>query len=200
MITDDGKQLEALAQRESDLNQLQGLLSGAIGVVGAIASMNYAGAFQTAANTAVGAALAGSKLDIEKGADPHRQHAKGARRIQPGQEVLIDSAARVKTLLIQIPSLRVNALLAQDDIARLAGLLASQLQQAQDAQAALGRMQHLATKTPGAIPPIVSTAITPPHSRWRRSTTRSTSCSWSRARSNTRSGCRSRGEASCSRS
>ena len=87
-----------------------------------------------------------------EGADPHRHRLQGARRVQPGQEELIDSAARVKTLLLQIPTLKINALLAQDDIARLAGLLASQLQEAQDAQAALGRMQQLSNQDPRRDP------------------------------------------------
>jgi hypothetical protein len=152
MINDDGSKLEALAQRESDLEQMQGMLSGFVSVIGALGSMNYLGAFQAAANTAIGAAFAGSKLDIEKERIRIDTVSKARVEYNMAQEQLIDSAARVKTLLLQIPSLKINALLAQDDIARLAGLLASQLQQAQDAQAALGRLQQLGSQDPRRDP------------------------------------------------
>lgn len=152
MINDDGSKLEALAQRESDIEQMQGMLSGFVGVVGALASGNYVAAFQSAANTAIGAAFAGSKLDIEKERIRIDSVSKARVEYNQAQEQLIDSAARVKTLLLQIPTLKINALLAQDDIARLAGLLASQVQQAQDAQAALVRMQQLGNLDPRRDP------------------------------------------------
>ena len=178
MINDDGKKLEALAQQESDLEQMQGMLSGAL-ASSAPSLPGLRGAFQTAANTAIGAAFAGSKLDIEKERIRIDTVSKARVEYNQAQEQLIDSAARVKTLLLQIPTLKINALLAQDDIARLAGLLGSQLQQAQDAQAALGTdADSSPTWIRGAIRPTASTAITRRRSPSRRSTTRSTSCSW----------------------
>jgi hypothetical protein len=152
MITDDGEQFEALAQRESDLEQVQGLMSGFAGVIGGIASMNYAAAFSAGANALVGAALAGSKLDIEKERIRIDTVAKARVEYNQAKEVLIDSAARVKTLMLQIPTLKINALLAQDDITRLMGLLGSQLQEAEDAQAALARMQQLSNQDPRRDP------------------------------------------------
>jgi BACON domain-containing protein len=152
MISEDGRQLEALAQRESDLEQLQGMLGGLAGAIGGIASGDYAGAFQATANAAIGAALAGSKLDIEKERIRIDTVAKARVEYNQAKEVLIDSAARVKTLMLQIPTLKINALLAQDDITRLAGLLRSQLQEAEDAQAALGRMRELSNQDPRRDP------------------------------------------------
>jgi hypothetical protein len=151
-IKADGSRLEALAQQESDLEQMQGLMSGCFGIVGSIVAMDYAGAFQTAMSTAMGAALAGSQLDIDKERIRIDALAKARVEYNMAQAQLIDSAARVKTLLLQIPTLKINALLAQDDIARLTGLFASQLQQAEDARAVLTRMAQLGNQDPRRDP------------------------------------------------
>ncbi len=152
MITDDGRRLEALAERESDLEQVQGMLGGLAGFAGGVLSMNPGQAFQAIANAAIDGGLAGSKLAIDEQRIRIDTVAKARVEYNQAKEALIDSAARVKTSLLQIPTLRINALLAHDDITRLAGLLGSQLQEAQDAQAALARMQQLSNQDPRRDP------------------------------------------------
>ena len=66
MINEDGSRLEALAQRESDLEQMQGMLSGAVGFVGALSSGDYAGGVSGRRQHGDRRGGRRSKLDIEK--------------------------------------------------------------------------------------------------------------------------------------
>jgi hypothetical protein len=152
LITEDGQKLEALADREQTLEQIQSWFAMTTGIASGVLSQDPGRALQALSQGVIGFAFADSKLEIEKERIRIDTVAKARVEYNAAQEVLIDSAARVKTLLLDIPALRINALIAQDDIARLVGQLRSQIQEARDAQAALSRMQQLSGVDPRRDP------------------------------------------------
>jgi hypothetical protein len=151
-IQADGTKSEALAQRQSDIereeaaaNAFAGLLTGGILMRPDIALQAFSSAF-------ISESFADSKLEIEKEKIRLATSEKARVEFNAANETLIDSAARVRTQLLEIPTLNVNILLARDDIARSLGKLRSEMQQAFDAAANLKKMQSLSGQDPRRDP------------------------------------------------
>jgi hypothetical protein len=148
-ITEDGQKLKALQDRETKIDELQAVAAAAASSAG---STSFAGGAANAAAGAVNVYAAYAKGEIEKDRINIDTIAKARVEYDQAQEQLIDSAARVKTMLLEIPTLHINGLLAVEDIGRLLGQLRSQVQDAQDAAAALSSMDQLSKVDPRRDP------------------------------------------------
>jgi hypothetical protein len=148
-INADGTMLQALQDKETQLEELQ---AAGDGLFHAISSGSVVGAVGAAGAAAVDALVTHAKGEIEKERIHIDTIAKARVEYDQAKEQLIDSAARVKVLLLDIPTLHINALLAEQDIGRLLGQLRSQMQDAQDAAASLATIQLLATTDPRRDP------------------------------------------------
>lgn len=146
-ITEDGHKLEILQDRETELEAAAATIGGFLGALS-----DPKKALGNVATGALNAIVAYSKGDIEKERIKIDTIAKARVEYDQAQSQLIDSAARVKGLMLDIPTLRINAMLAQQDIARLVGQLRSQWQEAQDAMATRALMQQLASADPRRDP------------------------------------------------
>lgn len=146
-ITEDGHRLELLQDRETRLEEGAALFGG---IFGALSDPKKA--LASVASGAVNAVIAYGKGDIDKERIKIDTIAKARVEYDQAQSQLIDSAARVKALMLEIPTLRINAMLAQQDIARLVGQLRSQWQEAQDAMTARNLMLQLASSDPRRDP------------------------------------------------
>jgi hypothetical protein len=149
-ITEDGRKLEALAGREAALDEMEAASSGFFGAVSSLASVppNIGAAIGSIGAGITGGLVANARGEIEQERIRIDTLARARVEYDQGQAQLIDSAARVKTMLLELPTLRINALAAELDIARLLGLLRAQVQEAADTMAALDRQQ----KTSGSDP------------------------------------------------
>ncbi len=153
-ITQDGQKLEALAEREATLEQLQSASGGFFGAISSLGSLppNIAGAVAAVGSGVVGANLAASKGEIEQERVRIDTLARARVEYDQAKSQLIDSAAHVKLMMLEIPTLRINALVAAQDVARLLGLLRSQFQEATDTKATLTRQQGLSGDDPRRDP------------------------------------------------
>jgi hypothetical protein len=150
-IAQDGTKLEALAKRETDIANAEAALNGFANMIGNIES-NPAAVFGAAAGAAISIGFSGMKLKIEQEKIRLATTEKARVEYNAAKEVLIDSAARVRTQLLEIPNLNINIFLAQTDIARALGRLQSQLQQARDADSARRDMRLLSSQDPRRDP------------------------------------------------
>jgi hypothetical protein len=144
-IGQDGKKLEDLQDRET---QIEAMAEAANGFIGSVASGNptaFAGGAISAAVTVLKGEIAKERIRIET-------LAKARVEYNQAKELLIDSAARVKQLMLEIPVLNIDAMMAVQEIARLAGQLRSHLQDARDVLAAREVNQQLASTDPRRDP------------------------------------------------
>lgn len=149
-ITADGQKLQVLQDRETAIDALQQAAHGFFSALGSLD--DPAALVGNLADGVTGAIASYAKGEIEKERINIDTIAKARIEYDQAQSQLIDSAARVKTLLLEIPTLRINALLAEQDIARLMGQLRSQMQDAQDAAASLSIQQQLSSADPRRDP------------------------------------------------
>jgi hypothetical protein len=153
-ITEDGRKLEALAEREAELAEIQAAANGFLGAVSSLAAVppNIGGAIASAGGGIVGGLVANAQGEIDEERIRIDTIARARVEYDQAQSQLIDSAARVKTMLLEISTLRINALVAELEIARLLGLLRSQMQEATDTISALDRQQKLSGSDPRRDP------------------------------------------------
>lgn len=149
-ITADGQKLKVLQDEETAIDAIQAEANGFFGALGHLDDpYAFVGSI---AEGVVGEIAAVTKGEIATQRIEIDTVAKARIEYDQAQEQLIDSAARVKTLLLEIPTLKINALLAEQDIGRLAGQLRSQLQDAQDTAASLSLMQQVSSVDPRRDP------------------------------------------------
>jgi hypothetical protein len=148
-ILADGSRLRVLQTREMILDEVQ---SAARGLADAIGSGNLLKGISGGAASIVDGIVIGLKYKIDQERLEIESMAKARVEYDQAQEQLIDSAARVKTLLLEIPTLRINALLAEQDIGRLVAQLNAQLQDAKDTAASMSLMQQLSKTDPRRDP------------------------------------------------
>jgi hypothetical protein len=153
-ITEDGRKLEALADRDAVLDELEAASGGFFGAMTSLSALppNIGGAVAAAGGAVVGGMIANARNEIEKERIRIDTIARARVEYDQAKSQLIDSAARVKTMMLEIPTLRINALVAELDIARLLGLLRSQMQEASDTMAGLDRQQKLSGTDPRRDP------------------------------------------------
>jgi hypothetical protein len=149
-ITADGTKLKALQDRETAADALQSAMHGFLSSLGSLD--DPAALIGGLADGVVGSIAAVTKGQIEKERIDIDTVGKSRVEYDQAQEQLIDSAARVKGLLLEIPTLKINALLAEQDIGRLLGQLRTQMQDAQDTAASLSVMQQLSATDPRRDP------------------------------------------------
>ena len=149
-ITADGRMLKVLQDQQTAMDAFQAASHGFFSALGSLD--DPAALIGGLADGVVGAVAAYTKGAIDKERIEIDTVAKARIEYDQAQEQLIDSAARVKTLLLEIPTLRINVLLAEQDIGRLLGQLRSQMQDAQDAAASLSLMQQLSATDPRRDP------------------------------------------------
>lgn len=141
----DGKKLEGLQDRETAIDAIA---AAATGLMGSIASGNptafIGGAVEAAATVAKGE-IAKERIRIDS-------LAKARVEYNQAKELLIDSAARVKQLMLEIPVLRIEAMMAALEIGRLAGQLRSHMLDARDAMAGRALTQQLTATDPRRDP------------------------------------------------
>jgi hypothetical protein len=148
-IAADGKELKKLQTEEMVIDAIAASSSS---FASGLASGNVVGIIGGGAASAVAAGCAIAKGLIAKKRIDLETMAKARVEYNQAKSQLIESAARVKALMLDIPMLQINALLAIQDIGRLAGQLRSQVQDAQDAMDAMTLMQHLSATDPRRDP------------------------------------------------
>jgi hypothetical protein len=148
-IGEDGRKLEVLQDKESRLEAGAALFGGMVATIEAVGNPSR---LLAAASGLVNAGVAYGKGEIEQQRIEIDTIAKARVEYDQAQSQLIDSAARVKALMLEIPTLRINAMLAQQDISRITGQLRSELQDAQAAMAMRSLMQQLASTDPRRDP------------------------------------------------
>lgn len=146
-IGKDGKKLEGLQDAETLVDAIAASASGLSGL--SPNPLSIAGNAM-AAGTATAAVLI--KGEIAKERIRIDTLAKARVEYNQAKELLIDSAARVKQLMLEIPVLRIEALMAALEIGRLAGQLRSHLQDARDAMAGRALTQQLTATDPRRDP------------------------------------------------
>jgi Viral BACON domain len=152
LINADGTKLNALAKRETEIAQLEAAATGIMGTLGALSSGNIAGAVSASAGAA-GAIIADqARLDITKQRNDIATTEKARVEFNAANEVLIDSAARVKTALLDIPKDHINVSLAQIDVAQAVARFRSLYQQALDQHAARASFAGLTSSDPRRDP------------------------------------------------
>ena len=149
-ITADGTMLKALQDQQTAMDAFQAASHGFFSALGSLD--DPAALIGGLADGVVGAIAALHQRRNRQGEDQHRYRREGARRIRSGAGAAHRQRGAGQGLLLEIPTLRINALLAEQDIGRLLGQLRPQMQDAQDAAASLSLMQQLSATDPRRDP------------------------------------------------
>jgi Viral BACON domain len=154
LIQKDGTRLKALQDQERQIADAEGAANGFLGALSALGSMtpNPGAAVASIIGAAVSSAAGHARLDIDKERTEIATTEKARVEFNAANEVLIDSAARVKTALLDIPKQRINLALAELDRDRALAQLRGLYEQAIDRNAARKRFAELKNRDPRRDP------------------------------------------------
>jgi hypothetical protein len=154
MIEADGTRLDVLSDQEQriadaacEANAFMGAFTAAFGP-----DPNPVAAVTSVLGGLVSQAGADLREQIEKEKSDIATKEKARVEFNAANEALIDSAARIKTALLDIPKQRINVALAQIDLVQALGRLRSLLEQAQDAHDTQTRFAKLTGTDPRRDP------------------------------------------------
>ncbi|XXF81521.1 hypothetical protein P2318_05660 [Myxococcaceae bacterium GXIMD 01537] len=134
LILANGERINALTQQAADAEQVHAGLSSIANAFAGLASENPYSALGSLISGIVGADTAQVRGRIEKEKNRILTTQQAQVEFNIAQEALIESSARVKTWLLEVPSLKINFNLALLDTDRALARLKTTLQAAIDAQ------------------------------------------------------------------
>jgi hypothetical protein len=152
MIQADGTRIDVLDDQEQRLADLAGMASMFMSVGIALLTDNPTGLVPTVLGAIGSQAVGDVREHIEKEKNDIVTKEKAQVEFNAANEALTDSAARIKTALLDIPKQQINVALAQIDLIEAVGRLRSLVEQAQDAHDTQARFAKLTGTDPRRDP------------------------------------------------